>query len=104
MLGRCTLDLNPVERECGTVGGLVRKGSPARVAQGSLGKLTKNTHARELTEHPSLMPFKCFLPFSDDSVTRSVPQGTQIPYPAAVDLAERYGVSHVLDELEGRMK
>ncbi|KAI5654296.1 hypothetical protein M9H77_31483 [Catharanthus roseus] len=69
--GKFTLDLDPVDRGCSTVGGLgprrgyllvgwVRRGSPARVAQGAC----------------------------------PVPRGTQVLYPDAVDLAEGYGVSH----------
>ncbi|KAI5663144.1 hypothetical protein M9H77_22467 [Catharanthus roseus] len=69
MLGSATLDLYSVDRGRSIVGGLglrrycwVRRGPPARIAQGGL---------------------SCIF-------VSSVPRGTRVPYPAAVDLAEGY--------------
>ncbi|KAI5668521.1 hypothetical protein M9H77_18374 [Catharanthus roseus] len=93
MLGSVTLDLDPVDRGRSTVGGLgprrycvllrimlcgsgyflagwVRRGPPARVAQDGLVGI------------PGLVTCLC--------ICVSVLRGTQVPYSAAVDLAEEY--------------
>ncbi|KAI5654380.1 hypothetical protein M9H77_31567 [Catharanthus roseus] len=98
MLGSITFDLDPVDRGRGTVGGLglrrycvlprimlcglgyfpagwVRRGPPARVAQGGL------------VGTPGLV--------SCSVIKCPVPRGTQILYPAVVDLPEGYGLETV---------
>ncbi|KAI5652281.1 hypothetical protein M9H77_29468 [Catharanthus roseus] len=78
MLGSVTLDLDPVDRGCSTIGGLgPMRGPPSRIAQGILvafypyGKPTNSTRARELTERPSLIFSKYFSPLSDDLPSES---------------------------------
>ncbi|KAI5673460.1 hypothetical protein M9H77_13824 [Catharanthus roseus] len=87
MLGSVTLDLDPVNRGRSTVRGLgprrgyflagcIRRGPPTRVVQGGLSKDFVYVDYGLSSLKPIL-----------------VPRGTQIPYSAAVDLAEGYGVS-----------
>ncbi|KAI5653403.1 hypothetical protein M9H77_30590 [Catharanthus roseus] len=76
MLGKCTIDLDPVDRGRNTMGGLgPRRSGVAAVPMcldslrlsGYAQTLQKNTHkntrAYELTERLSLMSFKYFSPF-----------------------------------------
>ncbi|KAI5666411.1 hypothetical protein M9H77_16264 [Catharanthus roseus] len=81
MLGSVTLDLDPVDRGRSTVGGL----GPRR--------LVLTMGCRNLSEDPVSSSGLCPL-----SLSCSMPRGTQVPYSAVVDLAEGYGVSHVVSE------
>ncbi|KAI5647804.1 hypothetical protein M9H77_33809 [Catharanthus roseus] len=75
MLGSITIDLDPVDRGRSTVGG---RGPPARVAQDGLAGLDYM-----MSEFIPMTPFKRYVFVSP------VSRGTQIPYLAAIDLAER---------------
>ncbi|KAI5670832.1 hypothetical protein M9H77_11196 [Catharanthus roseus] len=73
--------------------GLVRRGSPARVAQGGLVDPDSRANVGPLDS--------VILGLSPLAIS-PVPRGTQVSYPATIDLAERYGVSQVISELQVR--
>ncbi|KAI5671474.1 hypothetical protein M9H77_11838 [Catharanthus roseus] len=118
MIDSVTLDLDPVDRGCSTVGGLgpkrycvrlrimlcgsgyflegwVRRGPPARVAQGGL---AGNDYGMPEFVRRPLFKFRTLS--VKPIMVHALPRGTQVPYSTAVDLAEGYGVSQVVSELE----